>query len=302
MTLSRWGALIAIAFSLSGLQAHAPGGSSVPALHSHKVDALAWVHGPATVTLGDQAQIRIAKGLRYLGPEDTNRFLALNGNPPSADNYTIAPEGAGWFSILTFDPAGYIPEGRAIDPETMYQQIKANEGGDNQNRKTAGEGGLVTDRWLIKPHYQPTTQNLEWATVMHAENGAEIVNYTSRILGRDGVMKAILVSDPAHFRTDLPQYRQAMAGFTYLPGKHYAARTSDARMAEYGIGALVAGGAAAIAAKTGLLASLFAGLLTFGTAFYKLVALGAVALFAGLRSRTKLLLGRSREVEGNGPA
>ncbi|WP_442677992.1 DUF2167 domain-containing protein [Sphingomonas sp. ASY06-1R] len=299
MKLSRWGALLAVTISLPGLQAHASGGLSLPALHSSKVDALGWVHGPATVKLGDQAQIRIAKGVRYLGPENTNRFLALNGNQPSADNYTIAPEGSGWFAILTFDPAGYIPEGRAIDPETMYQQIKANEGGDNQNRKTAGEGGLYTDRWLIKPHYQPTSQNLEWATVMHTESGAEIVNYTSRILGRDGVMKAILVSDPAHFRDDLPQYRQAMAGFSYLPGKHYVQRTSDVRMAEYGIGALVAGGAAAIAAKTGLLATLFGGLLTFGTAFYKLFALGAVAVFAGLRSRTRLLLGRFREVEGN---
>ncbi|WP_420139531.1 DUF2167 domain-containing protein [Sphingomonas sp.] len=302
MTLTRWAMLVAFSLSLSGLQAHAPDRPPPLAVTHAKIDALSWVHGPATVTLGDQAQIRIAKGLRYLDPNGTNLFLALNGNQPNADNYTIAAEGPGWFAILTFDPAGYIPDTGAVDAEAMYRQIKANEGGDNEDRKVVGEGGLHTDRWLIKPHYRADTQNLEWGTVMHTDSGAEIVNYTSRLLGRDGAMKAILVSDPVHFRGDLSQFRSAMSGFSYLPGKHYQPQTSSPKMAEYGISALVAGGAAALAAKTGLLSNILTMLLQSGLAFYKLIIVGAVALWAGVRSRTKLLLQRFRRAEGGGSA
>jgi len=254
-----------------------------------QVNALNWVHGPATVPIGVEASVRIPKGVRYLDPAGTSKFVQLNGNPPIDNDYTIAPEGSGWFAILEFDPAGYVSDKEKIDPDALFKQIKSNEDADNKERASAGQTGLHLDRWVTPPHYDAVSHNLEWGTVMHTDSGEQVVNYTSRILGRDGVTKAILVSDPANLQTDLQQYRVAMAGFAYLPDKKYEDHQSGDKVAEYGLGALVAGGAAAAVVKTGLLAAI----LKFGVAFYKLILVGVLAAYAAMRKQIARLFRRA---------
>jgi uncharacterized membrane-anchored protein len=70
-------------------------------------------------------------------------------------------------------------------------------------------------------------------------------------------------------------------------------------MAEYGLGALVAGGAAAAVVKTGLFAGIFAAMLKFGIAFYKLILVGVVGLYAALRKQIGRLFKRATP-GGNG--
>jgi len=258
-----------------------------------QVESLGWVRGPAIVPIGDQASLRLPKGVRYLPPEATSKFLQLNGNPPTDHDYTIMSETSGWFAILEFDPAGYVSDKEKVDPEALFKQIKSSESDDNAQRKSLGQSGIYLDRWLQPPHYDATTHNLEWGTVLHSGSGAQIINYTSRILGRNGVTKAILVSDPTNFSADLPQYRSTLAGFAYQPDKRYEAHQAGDKVAAYGLGALVAGGAAAAVVKSGLFAGLIATVLKFGVAFYKLIAIGAVALLAGLRKRIGRLFGRA---------
>jgi len=259
-----------------------------------QVESLKWVHGPATVPIGSEANIRIPKGVRYLDPAGTSLFLKLNGNPAADNDYTIAPEaGVGWFAILEFDAAGYVSDKEKVDPDALLKQIKSNEVEDNKERASAGQPGLVVDRWVVPPHYDTASHNLEWGTVMHTDSGDQLVNYTSRILGRDGVTKAILVSDPKSLPVDLQQYRAAMSGFAYLPAKKYEDHQSGDKMAEYGLGALVAGGAAAAVVKTGLLGGLFAAILKFGVAFYKLIVVGVLAVYAAMRKQIARLFKRA---------
>lgn len=254
-----------------------------------EIEALHWVHGPATVPIGDEANVRIPKGVRYLDPTDTSKFLQLNGNPPADTDYTIAPEGSSWFAILEFDPAGYVSDKEKIDPDALFKQIKSNEEADNKQRASAGQTGLHLDRWVTAPHYDAVSHNLEWGTVMHTDTGGQVVNYTSRILGRDGVTRAILVSDPSNLQADLQQYRAAMSGFAYLPDKRYEDHKTGDKVAEYGLGALVAGGAAAAVVKTGL----FAAILKFGVAFYKLILVGILAAYAAMRKQIARLFRRA---------
>jgi len=264
-----------------------------------QVDALGWVHGPATVPIGNEPKVRLPKGARYLGPEGTSKFLQLNGNPPADHDYTIAAEGFSWFAILEFDPAGYVSDKEKVDADALFKQLKSQEADANEQRKSLGQSGLYLDRWLAPPHYDAASHNLEWGTVMHSGSGGQIINYTSRILGRDGVTKAILVSDPANFSADLPQYRSVLAGFAYQPDKAYEAHQAGDKVAAYGLGALVAGGAAAAVVKSGLFAGLLAAVLKFGVAFYKLIIIGAVALFAGFRKQLARLFGRAAPTEGD---
>lgn len=260
---------------------------------ARRVEALDWVHGPATVPIGSQANVRIPKGVRYLGPAGTSAFLQLNGNPAAEHDYTIAPEGYGWFAILEFDSAGYVGDKDKVDPDALFKQLKANEDEENRQRASAGQAGLHLDRWVTPPHYDTASHNLEWGTVMHTDSGGQVVNYTSRILGREGVTKAILVSDPTNLTADLQQYRVALSGFAYLPDKKYEDHKAGDKMAAYGLGALVAGGAAAAVVKSGLFAGIFAVILKFGVAFYKLIIVGAVALVAMLRRRIAALFNRN---------
>jgi len=260
---------------------------------ARQMESLGWVHGPATVPIGDEATIRIPKGVRYLGSEGTRKFLELNGNPASDNDYTIAPERPTWFAILEFDPAGYVSDKEKVDPDALFKQIKSSEDEDNKQRASMGQTGLHLDRWLTPPHYDGASHNLEWGTVMHTDSGDQLINYTSRILGRDGVTKAILVSDPGSFSSDLSQYRTAMNGFAYQADKKYEDHKSGDKMAAYGLGALVAGGAAAAAVKTGLFAGIFAAIVKFGVAFYKLIAVGVVAGYAALRKQVARLFRRT---------
>lgn len=260
---------------------------------ARQVEALNWVHGPATVPIGSEATIRIPKGVRYLDPAGTSKFLELNGNPPIDSDYTIAPEGSNWFAVLEFDAAGYVSDKERVDPDALFKQMKSNEAEENKERASAGQPGLFLDRWVTPPHYDPVSHNLEWGTVMHTDSGDQVVNYTSRILGRDGVTKAILVSDPTNLSADLQQYRAAMSGFAYLPAKKYEDHRAGDKMAEYGLGALVAGGAAAAVVKTGLFAGIFAAIAKFGIAFYKLIVVGVAAAYAALRKQIGRLFRRA---------
>lgn len=257
-----------------------------------QVDALNWIHGPTTVPIGDEASIRIPKGVRYLDSANTSKFLQLNGNPPDDHDYTIAPEASTWFAILEFDPAGYVSDKDKVDPDALFKQLKAGEDESNKGRTDAGQTGLHLDRWVAAPHYDAASHNLEWGTVMHTDSGEQVVNYTSRILGRDGVTKAILVSDPTSLSADLPQYRAALSGFAYLPAKKYEDHQSGDKMAEYGLGALVAGGAAAAVVKTGLFAGIFAVIAKFAIAFYKLIVVGVLAVYGAFRKQIARLFRR----------
>jgi uncharacterized membrane-anchored protein len=93
-------------------------------------------------------------------------------------------------------------------------------------------------------------------------------------------MNATLVADPETLQADVQSFKASLAGFEFNPGERYAEFHEGDRVAEYGLAALVVGGGAAIAAKTGLLAK-----------FWKLIVLGV----AGLAGLVKKLLGRKSE-------
>ena len=73
--------------------------------------------------------------------------------------------------------------------------MQASDKAGNEERKKLGLEALYTDGWQAPPHYDTATKRLEWGLRLRDEAGQKNVNYTSRILGRGGVMTATLVSD-----------------------------------------------------------------------------------------------------------
>lgn len=69
-------------------------------------------------------------------------------------------------------------------------------------------------------------------------------------------MSAVLVSSPQSLNEDMKAFNGALAGYQFNAGEQYAEFKSGDKIAEYGLAALVVGGAAAAAAKAGLFKSL----------------------------------------------
>ena len=132
---------------------------------------------------------------------------------------------------------------------------------------------LTLEGWYVVPHYDVQTKRLEWATKLREESGDITVNYTIRLLGRSGVMNAVLVSSPGSLDDDIKAFKASLVNFTFNSGQRYSEFRTGDKVAEYGLAALIVGGAAAAAAKSGAFKA-FGKLIAFGV-FGGLAAAGA---------------------------
>ena len=247
---------------------------------NEELKKLDWQNGPTKGALAEKAFIKIPKGYVYLDEQNTKKFLEINGNPPSDGNYMIAPESLNWFAIFSFDPSGFVKDDEKIDPDAILKSLKDSDGPGNEERKRLGMRSLYTDGWQVAPHYDIDTKRLEWGARLRTDNDEKIVNYTSRLLGRTGVMSAILVSEPATLNADIKDFKNVLKTFSYNQGESYTEFKSGDKVAEYGLAALILGGAAAVATKKGF----WAVLVGFFAAFWKVLAGVVVAAIAGLGS------------------
>ena len=96
-------------------------------------------------------------------------------------------------------------------------------------------------------------------------------------------MSVVLISDPQDLSAATDEFKSTLAGFSYSAGQRYSEYKPGDKVAKYGLAALVTGGAAAIAVKTGLW-KVIVGALAAG---WKFIAAAFVALFGGLARRFK---------------
>jgi len=221
-----------------------------------ELQKLAWQRAPGEGAIGAKARIRIPEGYAFLDERNTRRFLELMGNPPRDGHYLVAPANLDWFAVFSFDPVGYVKDDEKIDAAELLDSLKKGDAPGNEERKRLGMAPIYTDGWHVPPHYDSGTKRLEWGMRLRDENGGIHVNYTSRLLGRSGVMSAVLVSSPQTLNDDMKAFNGALAGYQFVAGEQYAEFKQGDRIAEYGLAALVVGGAAAAAAKAGLFKSL----------------------------------------------
>lgn len=239
---------------------------------------LAWQRGPAVGNIAGKATIQIPTGYLFLDEANTNQFLELSGNLPSPGHYFFAPEDLHWWSVFSFNASGYVKDDEKIDATALLQSLQDSDGPGNEERKRRGMILLYTDGWSVAPHYDEQTKRLEWGTRLRSGTGEMNVNYTSRLLGRTGVMSATLVTDTKTMQSDTSEYKTALQQFSYVSGEKYAEFKQGDKIAAYGLGALIVGGAAAVATKKGLWGVIGA----FLAASWKIVAGVVVAAFAGL--------------------
>lgn len=215
-----------------------------------QINALPWVHS-GTATMAEQATIKISPDLRYLDSPGTEQFMTLTGNIASPNEYTIYSKKHDWFAVFNFVDSGYVKDDEKIDPDSLLQELKTQNEAGLEVRKQQNLPLLYLEGWYIPPRYDKQTNRLEWATKIRDENNQTIINFTTRMLGRSGYMSVTLVSDPSSLDRDIAEFKTALRGFDFLPGQKYAEFRDGDKMAAYGLGALIVGGAAAAASKGG---------------------------------------------------
>ena len=244
-----------------------------------------------TAKLGDIAEIDLPNGYLFADGNGARQFLELTHNPTDGGELgIIVPQSdkESWFVLFEFDEVGYVKddEKTSMDATKILDNIQKNTESANAERQKRGWKAFHVNGWYTQPYYDVQTNNLTWAVNGSEDNGeSPSVNYSIRILGRRGTMNVDLVLDPADMAATEPKFKSLLSGFRFTGGNRYADFVKGDKVASYGLTALIAGGATAVAIKTGLFAK-----------FWKLL----VVLFAALVGAIKKLWNKAKNaVTGN---
>lgn len=262
-----------------------------------KPNPIDWQDGPTIGKLGSIAQISIPSGYKFTGKDGTRRVMEITQNPASGHELgSLIPtaKDQNWFVIFEFEDTGYVrdTEKDKLDAAAMINTITKATEESNKVRAEKGWDAFHVVGWSREPYYDSQTHNLTWAILGQSQPAGkpeeQSVNYSVRMLGRQGVMRADLVLSPAETTRVLPEFQNLLAGFSFVPGQTYADWRKGDKVAEYGLTALVVGGAAAAALKSGLLLK-----------FWKLIVAAFVALAAAIKRLfaylKRLFTGRAAE-------
>lgn len=248
------------------------------------------IAGPTTVDLGKElAALSVGADYVFIDAANTRKLMEALGNPASsAELGTIIPKAnAEWFVVLEYEETGYVKDeqGGSLDANALLESIRKGTEQSNAKRKSMGHPAIHVVGWVEKPHYDTLNKRLVWALSGRAD-GAEhdVVNFNTRVLGRHGLISVVLVTDGATFEHDRAIVPELIGGISFKPGKRYEefVKGHD-KVAEYGLAALVAGGAGVAVVKAAQM-GLFA-------RFWKVFILGGAAAIGGV---WKWLTGRGK--------
>lgn len=238
--------------------------------------SLHWIYGPKVVRVGKIATFKIPSGYMFLYPQDTAKIMEIFHNPPSyKDEYYFGPKNFEWYGIFSYDDIGHVPDNENINADDLIESIKRGTEKDNKIRIQKGWKPMYILGWKFKPFYDKETKRLSWA--IDAESGgSEVINYNTRILGRTGVTSAILVAGTTNLNHIVDTFNKVVDGYKFNDDQRYSSFTEGDKVAKYGLAALIAGGAAAVATKKGFWATLIIGI----KVFWKFIIAGIIAFFA----------------------
>lgn len=261
-------ASVVLSFAQSAL-----GNSGAEKTLEQQISELNWLAPGSVGRVTDKAEFRVTDGYTFLGSADTDKFLKINGNLPRGNSYTVASVNANWFGILDFVADGYVKDDEKIDADELLSALKEGNAQANEERRKQGYPALTLEGWFFPPRYDTVNNRLEWGTKLRSEQDQSlIVNVSTKILGRSGYTSAILVTEPATMEQDLLDFKAALKNFDYVSGEKYSEWKEGDKVAAYGLGALVLGGAAAAATSKG-------GIKAVGLA----ILAGLAALWAGIK-------------------
>jgi uncharacterized membrane-anchored protein len=245
------------------------------------------IQGPANYRLGSVAELRLPEGYRAVEAGSLERYYELTQNLYDSDDLGIVIGPQEWVLAFSYDDIGHVKddEKNELDADKLMKAMTEGQQAANKERAKQGWDEMKFAGWANQPHYDQATNNLTWAVRLTSSSDGHkeaFLNESIRLLGRGGVMNVTLVTDPQAYDRDHAEASALLAkNFGYVEGQRYADFREGDKVAKYGLTALVLGGAGAAAFKLG-----------FFQKFWKLLALGGVAVAAGLKRMWARMTGR----------
>src|SRR6185369_10611326 len=257
------------------------------------------VPGPSHVALGHELSLDLPEGFYFLAKKEADEMMRRSGNQdaPSLLGVVLKPDSS-WLVTVSFDAEGYIKDedGEKLDADEILSEIREGTEEGNKYRVEHGFKPMHVDGWSEPPRYDRKAHHLVWAVRGSDADGTSI-NYNTRVLGRRGYASLNLIDDPEKLAQSKLEAATLLAVTHFDTGARYEDfnEKSD-KVAEYGLAALVAGGAGAAAlklAKVGILAKFGGKLLALLIAGKKAV----IGLFIALGAWAKRLFGKKTPAE-----
>src|SRR5438552_2450883 len=253
--------------------------------------------GPKTIDLGNKLTLQLPEGYVFLDQANAKKLMERMGNKPDDDTVgIITKQEVSWWILVSYDNEGYVKDDDAakMENDEILKAIKDGTEEANKYRQERGFSAVHVDGWTESPRYDKAVHHLVWAIKGTSEKGSSI-NFNTRVLGRYGYASLNLIDRPETIDVSKPEVQKMLAATTFNKGARYEdVDVKHDKVAEYGLAALVAGGAGAAAlklVKIGLLAKFGGKLIALLIAGKKAILLLVVAIGAGL----KRLLGVKRD-------
>jgi uncharacterized membrane-anchored protein len=164
-----------------------------------QIQALDWLEGPTTASIGNLAQIDVPEGYRFVGKPGASKFMEMIQNPSDGRELGILLSPDSWFVVFDFSDQGYVKDDdRDLDAAGILSTIKKGTEASNKIRRQKGWSTMSIVGWHEEPYYDAETNNLTWSIVGKSDED-ETINHATRLLGRRGVMNVdlVLASDQA---------------------------------------------------------------------------------------------------------
>jgi len=259
--------------------------------------------GPKTIDLGNNLTLKLPEGYVFLDKANAAKLMERMGNKPDDDTVgIIARDEASWWILVSYDAEGYIKDDDAekMDNDEILKTIREGTEAANKYRQERGFPAVHVDGWTESPHYDRAVHHLVWAIQGTSTRGSSI-NLNTRVLGRYGYASLNLIDGPENINASKPEVQKMLAATTFNAGARYQdVDVKHDKVAEYGLAALVAGGAGAVGlklVKVGLLAKFGGKLIALLIAGKKALVLLLVSAGAGI----KRLLGIKRKAQPTPP-
>lgn len=253
--------------------------------------SLKWQTGTISIKDG-LAKINLTDNFRYLDSENARKVLHdiwRNPDDPSVLGM-IFPKDKGpidhgsWAVTVSYEEGGYVKDDDAekINYDDMLKKMQAEAKDANPDREKDGYPSIQIVGWAAPPHYDKATHKLYWAKdLKFGGEEQDTLNYDIRILGRRGVLVLGAIANMQAFPEIDGKIPQLLSMVDFQAGNTYADFDPKVdKIAEYGLAALVAGGALAGAAKLGLFGLLLKYALVAVVALKKLIIVVIVAVGA----------------------
>lgn len=246
------------------------------------------VAGPTTYGLGKVAEVKLPAGYHGVEAGSLKDYYSLTQNIYGGSEVGVVIGPGDWVLVFDYDDIGYVKDDEkdALDADKLMASMMEGQKEANKVRAKQGWDEMKFAGWANPPRYDAQTNNLTWAVRLTSSSDGHkeaFLNESIRLLGRGGVMNVTLVTDPVAYTKDSATVSGLLAkNFNYVEGQRYGEFKKGDKIAEYGLAALVLGGAGAAAFKLGFLQK-----------FWKVLVVGALAVAAGVKKLWNKITGQN---------